>query len=115
VKKYWELVDQAEGIHMPPNDFGITRTFKFASQELQIHPWNVFPPDVTHDICEGTLPRMASFILTHLAKLYKIPKTKVVTIVNSYQFYDCQFKITSITGGFKIHGDAVQVCIQFNL
>jgi len=113
VRQYWELIAKAdEDGKLPPNKLGVQGTFKFASQPFNVHPCNSLPPDLTHDLCEGCISKLTSFILKHLAREFDYSKSKVVRIINSYQFYDTKFSIATVTGGLKVIGDAVQVCIN---
>lgn len=109
LESYWATVERANGIELPSNEFNFKRTFKFANKEENIHPWNCLMFDLTHDICEGVIPKMSSFVLMHLGKMYGISKPTIVAFVNQFQFYDCKFIISPVTNGFKIGGDAVQV------
>jgi hypothetical protein len=113
VQDYWQLVDQAVGIELPENDvrdnFGLIRKFKFASRfPPSVDPWGICPPDVCHDILEGTLPKLVSIILASLCTLFCRNKDQMVLMVTSKQFYDAPLCIKSVTGGFTIEGDMIQ-------
>jgi len=114
VVEYWGLVNRVdENGNLPVNKLGVQRIFQFASRKFNMHPWNVCPPNLTHDLNEGVMPKFTSFILTHLGFIFKIPKTRIALFVNNYQFYYTQFKISPVTGGFKIIGSAVEVGSYF--
>lgn len=113
IEEYWRLVNNAEGIYLPHDDlvrelFGLVRTFKFASVESQIDPWWISPTDVCHDLLEGAIPKLISFILALLTKLFLKNKDQMVLIITTKQFYDAPFAIRSVPGGFSIDGDMIQ-------
>lgn len=108
--QYWSLVSQSKNGKLPRNKFGLLRTFPFGSQSLHLNPWTCFPPDLSHDLCEGVLPKMTIFLLHHLSRLYSTSKAEIARMFSGQTFYDSKFSITVAEGKFKICGDAVQVC-----
>jgi hypothetical protein len=114
IKIYWEYVRQADGLNLPIEArrvFGLMRKFKFASQTRSIDPWNITPVDVMHDILEGIIPKLTSVILQHLKEMFLKNREQMIAIISKRQFYDALFSVKSVTGGFIIDGDAIQVSL----
>lgn len=99
------------------------RTFPFAGLP-GINQWNIAPPDIMHDVSEGTMPQVLELILTSLVEKSKAKwdsynwgntKREVINFITSKYtsgsvlFYEGSVELNWVEGNFKLFGNAALV------